>query len=191
MPQMVSLSTYMRFFRAALWAALSACFCDATAVARLSLEDMVRSSELIIIGRVTRVWSAWDGQHRFIWTHNEIAVHDAAKGGRGESLVVSEPGGVVNGEGMRIAGAPTYAPGEQVLLFLERVPNGYLRSMGLGQGKLRISADGRVHLTHSGADFVKAGQTGAGTAMESLEGAAAAQIRERLARLLQPGGKLQ
>jgi len=175
-----------RLFGVIILAALNACFCGATAVSRLSLEEMVHGSDLIVIGQVTRVWSAWDGQHRFIWTHHEIAVHDVAKGGRNQKITVSEPGGVVNGVGMRIAGAPAYAPGEQVLLFLERVPNGYLRSLGMGQGKLRISVDGRVHLTHSGADLVQAGKPGTnGTNLESLDGVAAAHVRERVARLVQ------
>ena len=47
--------------------------------------------------------------------------------------MVSEPGGIVDGLGMQIAGTPGYAPGEQVMLFLERMPNGYLRNAGMGQ----------------------------------------------------------
>jgi len=157
----------------------------------------VGRSEAIVIGHVTRTWSAWDDQHRYIWTHAEIAVHEVAKGARGMNLVVSEPGGAVGGVGMRVAGAPTYTPGEQVMLFLERAPNGYLRSAGLGQGKLRISADGRIHLTHAAADLAVSGRPQKGIALESLEGAAAVEIRQRVERLLQPGvlqpgtGKLQ
>ena len=108
--------------------------CRATIVPRLSLEEIVARSETIVSGQVTRVWTAWDSPHRFIWTHTEILVSNVAKGNRMEKLVVSEPGGVVDGLGMQIAGTPGYTPGEQVMLFLERMPNGYLRTAGMGQG---------------------------------------------------------
>ena len=80
--------------------------CRATIVPRLSLEEMVARSETIVSGQVTRVWTAWDSPHRFIWTHTEILVTHVAKGNRIEKLVVSEPGGVVDGLGMQIAGIP-------------------------------------------------------------------------------------
>lgn len=175
-----------------LMALLSGLFCSATLVPRLSLEDMVARSELIVAGQVTRTWAAWDGEHRFIWTHSEIAVRDVVKGERIEKTIVSEPGGVVDGVRMTIVGMPTYAPGEQVMLFLDRMPNGYLRSAGVGQGKFLISAQGRIHLTHSGADVVKIGHARQGTALGSLEGAPAGEIRQRVLRLIQAGkGKAQ
>lgn len=105
-------------------AAFAALAGSATTVVRLSLEDIVDRSELIVTGRVVRTWAAWDGQHRYIWTHNQIAVRSVAQGSRTANLVVSEPGGVVGSDGMQIAGPPTYAPGEEVMLFLERMPNG-------------------------------------------------------------------
>ena len=109
--------------------------CGATIVPRLSLEEMVARSETIVSGQVTRIWTAWDSRHRFIWTHSEILVSNVTKGSRSERIVVSEPGGVVDGFGMQIAGTPGYMPGEQVMVFLERMPNGYLRTARHGSGK--------------------------------------------------------
>ena len=173
-------------------ALLGGLFCGATIVPLLSLEDLVARSELIVVGQVTRTWAAWDGEHQFIWTHTEIAVRDVVKGERIEKVTVSEPGGVVGGVQMTVIGMPTYAPGVQMMLFLERMPNGYLRSAGVGQGKLAISAQGRIHLTHSGADFVKARNARQGTALRSLEGLPADEVRQRVVQLIQAGkGKAQ
>jgi len=66
--------------------------CRATIVPRLSLEEMAARSETIVSGQVTRVWTAWDSPHRFIWTHTEILVSNVTKGNRSGKLVVSEPG---------------------------------------------------------------------------------------------------
>ncbi len=158
--------------------------CRATIVPRLSLEEMVARSETIVSGHVTRVWTAWDSPHRFIWTHTEILVSNVAKGNRSEKVVVSEPGGVIDGVGMQLAGTPRYTPGEQVMVFLERMPNGYLRTAGMGQGKLSLSPDGRVHLTHSGADFSSRTITPHGTALQSLDAADANQVRRRVTMLV-------
>jgi hypothetical protein len=158
--------------------------CGATMVPRLSLEEMVVRSETIVSGQVTRIWSAWDSQHRFIWTHSEIQVGDVVKGSHSGRIVVSEPGGVVDGFGMQIAGTPGYLPGEQVMVFLERMPNGYLRTTGMGQGKLSLSPDGRVHLTHGGADLAGRATAPRGTALQSIDATAANEVRRRVAMLV-------
>ncbi len=165
-------------------AMLAAFACRATIVPRLSLEEMVARSETIVSGQVTRVWTAWDSPHRFIWTHTEILVSNVAKGNRIEKVVVSEPGGVVDGFGMQIAGTPGYTPGEQVMVFLERMPNGYLRTAGMGQGKLSLSPDGRVHLTHAGADLAARAITSHRTPLQSLDAADANEVRRRVAMLV-------
>ena len=113
----------------------------ATMVPRLSLEEMVGRSELIVQGGCLRTWTAWDAQTRFVWTHNEIQVTDALKGGRSAVVVVSEPGGPLGEIEVSIEGMPRYQPGEEVVLFLYRTPIGFLRSRGLGQGKYKVQAD--------------------------------------------------
>lgn len=174
-----------RFSSLAALAMLGAFACGATIVPRLSLEEMVVHSETIVTGRVIRTWATWDSQHQFIWTHNEIVVEDVVKGRHTDRVVVSEPGGVVDGLGMQIAGSPRYALGERVMVFLERMPNGYLRTTGMGQGKLSISHDGSVHLTQAGADLVGTGSGTGGTALQTLDAATAAEVRRRVVHLVQ------
>src|SRR5882762_8579323 len=77
----------------------------ATSVPALSFEELTDHSQLIVAGEVTRTWTAWDANHKFIWTHHELNVASAQKGAAGSTVVVSEPGGVVGDRGMAIAGS--------------------------------------------------------------------------------------
>jgi hypothetical protein len=174
-----------RFSSLAALAMVGSFACGATSVPRLSLEEMVVHSEMIVSGRVIRTWATWDSQHQFIWTHNEILVEDVVKGRHSDKVVVSEPGGVVDGIGMQIAGSPRYALGERVMVFLERMPNSYLRTTGMGQGKLSISRDGSVHLTQTGADLVGTGSGTRGTALQTVDATAASEVRRRVVHLVQ------
>ncbi len=106
--------------------------CLGTSIVRISLEQTVAQAEWIVDGDVVSNWCAWDSTHRFIWTHTEIAVRDRWKGSAGPTITVSEPGGVVNGMGLSIAGMVRYTPGEHVVVFLYRTPIGLIRTVGLG-----------------------------------------------------------
>src|SRR5712692_3396956 len=127
----------------------------ATSVPRLSLEQMVVSSERILHGRTVRSWSAWDANHRVIWTHYEIEVADTLKGDPPSTITVSEPGGAVEGMELTIAGMPHYETGEEAVLFVYRTPLGLWRTRGLGQGKYTALKDAggvmRVHADLGGA----------------------------------------
>jgi len=109
----------------------------ATLVERLTLEQLAERSERIVHGRCRRVWSAWDAARRNIWTHCEVEMMDSLKGGSAP-LIVSEPGGLVDGVEMSVEGVSLPRSGEEVVLFLYRVPDGYWRARGLSQGKFRI-----------------------------------------------------
>jgi hypothetical protein len=109
-----------------------------TQVPRMSLEEVVDASESIVQGTVVRTWADWDQDHKYIWTHYEIQVVDRLKGAAAATVVVSEPGGVVGETALQVAGTPQYEVGEQVVLFAEKTPLGYLRTCGWGQGKFRV-----------------------------------------------------
>jgi hypothetical protein len=56
---------------------------------------------------------------------------------------------------------------------------------------LRVSADGRVHLTQSGADMVRTPKTRPGTAIETLEGLPVAQVQQRVQQLMAQASRSQ
>jgi len=167
---------------------LLACSASATSVPSLTFEELTDHSEVIVSGQITRSWADWDSEHKFIWTHYELSVSGVQKGVAGATVELSEPGGVVGDRGMAIAGAVQYSPGDRVTVFLERMPNGYLRTTGWGQGKYTVDKTGRLRADASlrGIEVVKADQGGksnpaAGTSLRTLEGTTIGELRTRVA----------
>lgn len=126
----------------------------ATTVPSVGLEELVDQSETIVHGRVVRSWAAWDGAHKYIWTHHLIAVIDAVRGAGAGYVVASEPGGQLDSVGMRFSGALDYAVGEETIVFLYRTPIGFLRATGYGQGKYTVTPETRVRANSNGLDLL-------------------------------------
>ncbi len=127
-----------RFSLCALLALLAAAPTWGTLVPTMSVEEMVDDSEIVIHGQVWRTWAAWDEGHQNIWTHYEILVAEVLKGSVDGKLVVSEPGGTVGELSMAIVGTPRYEVGDEVVVFAERTPIGYLRTCGWRQGQFGV-----------------------------------------------------
>ncbi len=153
----------------------------ATSVPRMSFEELTDHSELVVSGEITRTWSDWDSAHKFIWTHHELKVSGTQKGTAAATVVLSEPGGIVAGMGMSIAGSVVYQNGDQVAVFLERMPNGFLRTTGWGQGKYRVDG-GRLKadVPIGGIEVVDV-KTAAGTSLRSLDGMTLNELSVRVA----------
>jgi len=148
---------------------------------RLSFAEMTDNSELVVAGNVTRTWADWDPDHKYIWTHYELAVSAAYKGSSGQTVDIAEPGGERDGMGMIVSGAAGYRVGESVLVFLSRMPNGYLRTSGLGQGKYLVDPGGRVH---GQANF----KTDAAGAVTTLDGMSVGQVRQLVSARVRTNG---
>jgi len=158
--------------------------CMGTSIARVSFEDTVARAEWIVEGDVVRNWCGWDSAHRFIWTHTEIAVRNSWKGSPGRSVTVSEPGGVINGMGMQVAGMVRYATGEHVIVFLYRTPIGLIRTVGLAQGKLKVDSQSLVHPAVAGATIITpAGARPEGTGIQELESRSVGTVHDHVMRL--------
>jgi hypothetical protein len=117
----------------------------------------------------------------------ELSVSSVHKGAARTAVTVSEPGGVVGGRGMTIAGSVEYSPGDQVAVFLQRMPNGYLRTAGWGQGKYLVDKAGHLHADGSlrGIEMVDTDRRDkssvvAGTSRRALEGINIEELRARV-----------
>jgi len=145
---------------------------NATVVPQFSFEQLTDSSEMIATGTVARSWSAWDSAHKYIWTHYELTVTAAHKGAAVVKLEFAEPGGSLDGAVVNVAGSVGYAPGDHVTVFLERMPNGYLRTTGWEQGKYMMDSAGRLHapVMKGGDSVVAVSDKAAATSLRSLEG---------------------
>jgi hypothetical protein len=111
----------------------------ASSLSHLSLEELVSQSDTIVEGHVVRTWAAMDSENRFIWTHYEIKVGSTLKGRAQVNVVVSEPGGTLNGVTLLVPGSTPYTVGEEVSVLLYKTPIGYMRTTNYGQGKFLIS----------------------------------------------------
>lgn len=103
-----------------------------------TLDELVAHSEFIVHGRIAASRVAWDAKHKYIWTHYNVAVIESIRGDA-TAIVVSEPGGSLDGVNQQFSGAVPYAAGEELVLFLYRTPVGYLRTTGGPQGKAGAS----------------------------------------------------
>lgn len=117
----------------------------ATTLVRMSEKEMATSADLIVVGRCTHVESARLG--RSIVTQVTIGVADTLKGRPGNGVTVVVPGGVDLSRPVPIAqtwpGAPRFAAGQDVFLFLRRQPevkDGYA-VIGFSQGAFSVVTD--------------------------------------------------
>ena len=185
-------SCLRRFSIASVSALILLRMAAASTLPELSFNEMTDSSEIVVSGHVTRTWTDWDAEHKYLWTHYELAVSAAHKGAAARIVDIAEPGGEKDGIGMAISGATPYHVGESVLVFLSRMPNGYLRTTGFGQGKYLVDAAGHVHGATALKTSVTRGGSPAISEIRSLDGLSASQVSQLVgARVRVHGGNAQ
>ena len=99
---------------------------------RLSLDDMIAKSTVIVRGKVTSAYAAASGP--IIYTNYTVQVSERLKGQAGSSVEVSVPGGAANGLRQTFSGAPTLNAGEEFVFFLFTGRDGRTAIIGLTQG---------------------------------------------------------
>ncbi len=112
----------------------------ATVLVDVPLEDMARDADVIVVGTVVRsearlVLDPARGADPHTFT--TVQVHEWIVGPGGREVVVEELGGEAMGQGLAIAGTAEYAPGQEVVLFLERAGSS-LRTYGMALGRFEI-----------------------------------------------------
>jgi hypothetical protein len=107
---------------------------------RLSLDDMIEKSTLIVRGNVANFSTAASGP--VIFTNYTVHVTERLKGQAGDSVTVSVPGGTANGVRQSFAGAPRLSPGDDFVFFLYTGRDGRTTVLGLTQGLFGLKAGG-------------------------------------------------
>ena len=139
-----------RFWPAALvLALLGASVATATTVQKLSLQDLARKSDAIVVGEVEQTVSRWDDQGKEIYTYVTVRVTDQVKGRKNqkgqkgpETLTLRQLGGQVDKIASVVPGMPEFRKGEEVVLFLsQKDAAGYPWVVGLQQGKYSVVTD--------------------------------------------------
>ncbi len=107
----------------------------------LSFDALVAASEYIVYGKVVSSRPLWDPSTRAIWTETKVQVLDAEKGQPGAAVLITEPGGVLNGRGELYPGTPQLRPDAEMVLFVYRAPGNRLRVLGAVQGMFAVFRD--------------------------------------------------
>ncbi len=141
----------MRRWLASLLIALAAPAFAATFVA-MSVEEVARSSDAVVRGRVLSTTSRFTRDGRRIVTDVEIGVESAWKGAPETTVRIVVPGGRVGSIAQWVDAAATFEDGEEVVVFLAR-RGAVFRVMGQALGKYRVDgAEARPAL--AGADVL-------------------------------------
>jgi hypothetical protein len=111
----------------------------------VSLEQLVRDADLIVVGAVESVESQMiNGK---IFSFATISVSSKIKGeleGGQDKIIVKFPGGKVGDIGMKVGNSPNYKKDEEVVVFLKNLQGeSHYLTAGSSQGKFIIS-DGVV-----------------------------------------------
>lgn len=122
-------------------ATLSVASVDATTVAPLSFEQLVSESSAVVYGRVSDVRSQWTADRRFIESVISIDVIKGMKGGTGETISFTVPGGQVGRYLNVVPGSPMFAPGDLAVFFLTAHGPRLPVTTGLTQGIYRVQRD--------------------------------------------------
>jgi hypothetical protein len=142
-------------------------FAHALTARRVTVAELTRSADDVVVGTVRRSVSRWEG--RFIVTDHEVELSAVLKGRLAPRavVVVRVAGGVVGRIGQHVPGAPTLDDGRTYLLFLAGGVSDarYLAHMSAAVVPVTLDAAGRVQAT----------------APESLAAGAPAMTLERLA----------
>jgi hypothetical protein len=131
---------------AALVAALAPSV-SATVLLPGDLGEIARAASAIVRGTVVDVRCDWADDRRRVETIVTLRVSESLKGDMRGLVSVKVPGGVLGRYRSITIGAPSFRPGEEVVLFLGAAPPALPYVIGLGQGVFRVERDGRTGAT--------------------------------------------
>jgi hypothetical protein len=114
----------------------------ATTLARLNLEQLAHAADAVARVRCTETASYQD-QGR-VWTRTQFTVLETLKGTLPPEVVVRLPGGRSGHIVVSIEGVPRFQPGEEGLLFLEKLVSGDYSVTAWALGSFRIRRNERT-----------------------------------------------
>lgn len=109
---------------------------------QVSVGDLTRQAELVIVGKVAGIRSEWNDNRTRIQSRVTVAVSQVIKGdGAGSAITIVTPGGEVDGVGELYTDMPTFRQEEDVLVFARKDSQGNLRVAAGQQGKISLHMD--------------------------------------------------
>jgi len=111
----------------------------ATTLKRMSLPDLSRAAHTIVRARCLANSTRWDAGE--IWTFTTFDVEEIWKGSAPARITVRLLGGKTGNLTSTVSGVPRFAPGEELVLFLERTLAQDFSIVSWVQGTFRIGRD--------------------------------------------------
>ena len=124
--------------------------------------DLIRRATAIVVATATESHAAMAADA--IATITSFTVQETLKGSPAAAIEVTEPGGAFGGRVTLIPGAPRFQNGVSYLLFLHRMPDDALTTLGLGLGKFDFITDA------AGRALVGRGEDGAALGFAEMDG---------------------
>ena len=114
----------------------------AATVEAMSLQEMAQRADFIFVGRAVSSYADWNVRRTQIYTYTTFQVDRFLKGGtREQEVTLRLWGGQLGPMRAIVPGTPSFAPGEEVLLFCvgsgARIPT----LLGLAMGKFTLTHD--------------------------------------------------
>jgi hypothetical protein len=126
----------------AVLALFVASFAAATTVEKMSLRDLAKKSDAIVLAKVEDASARYDA-NKEIYTYITLRVLEPVKGPKKDATItIRQLGGTVGDIASVVPGTPSFKSGEEVVVFLTKNDRaGYPWVMGLQQGKYNVSTD--------------------------------------------------
>lgn len=145
---MISLKNPKKFMRASFVLLLFILFVATPVVSasmiKISVEDLTREADVIIIGDIKEVESRWNLWRTMIYTYSTLSVEKYVKGGEEQkTLTIITKGGTVGDSGVWVEDVPIFTKNEKVLVFLKKAGREF-SVVGWVQGKYIVENE-NVH----------------------------------------------
>lgn len=153
----------------ALMGAVEPSLARASLVEAMDLDALVEEADRVVLARVMAATSFYDDLGQIV-TDVTMQVEETLKGDEapGAAITVRRLGGEVGNVGMRVAGEPSFAVGETVLLFGSALDgSATLRPLGMAQGAVRVFEKEGRRWARSSAAGVAAVRRSAGGKLKS------------------------
>lgn len=155
-----------------------------TTLAQMDLNSLAHSAEIIVRARCIHSEARWESGS--IWTFDDLDVIETFKGSRSKRLRIRLAGGRVGHLESKVESVPHFAPGEELVLFIEHTSAGDYGITGWAQGTFRVHHDatGEALLTQDSSHFhvFDARTRQFGTA--GIRNISLSEFRERLSAVL-------
>jgi len=100
--------------------------------------ELLDRADVVVVARVLSS-SGRAAADRMVYTDSLLEIEQVLKGNvTGDTITVSEVGGVANGHGVAVAGAPEYTTGSRVVTFLRQRPDGTYFTAYMALGNYRF-----------------------------------------------------